>query len=321
MQYLSDIAIDAFFHFYRLGNKSNMPNTALHFALELQLQPHPDGSDIGSIKEVRHTYEVHHRSQKLLGNALSYDTVSSKMKRRHQDPASQDGLRFMNINSSASSSPIRIIVISDTHEREFALNTLPPCDILIHSGDILMTNRLFSNSRSIQKYQAFNEWLGQQPARYKIVIGGNHDKLLEHLRPDELNELFSNGIYLCNSGVEIMGLYIWGCPASIGHSSNRAFQSTEFHQSAHAAIQELHTQQKVVDVLITHGPSEEIEELIKPRLMHVYGHYHELHGLTIEKVRHQRHFSNQLLCVASPIMDRRYDPVNLPIIIDVAVTV
>lgn len=65
--------------------------------------------------------------------------------------------------------PIRIICISDTHNTTPAL---PPGDILIHAGDLTATG----NHNELQSQL---NWLSFQPHRYKIVIAGNHDILLD----------------------------------------------------------------------------------------------------------------------------------------------
>ena len=66
-------------------------------------------------------------------------------------------------------SPLRIICISDTHN---AQPSLPPGDVLIHAGDL-------SDSGTFDEIQAQLDWLNEQPHRYKVVVAGNHDTLLD----------------------------------------------------------------------------------------------------------------------------------------------
>ena len=63
--------------------------------------------------------------------------------------------------------PIKIVIISDTHNCHNALN-IPDGDILIHAGD--MTE--YGTRAEIQE---FDEWLGTLPHRHKLVIAGNHE--------------------------------------------------------------------------------------------------------------------------------------------------
>ena len=179
---------------------------------------------------------------------------------------------------------LRIVIISDTHDRHKSLKRLPDCDILIHAGDILMTSRKLSPQYAYQKYQEFHEWFSMQPARHKIFIGGNHDRLLEQLSPQELKILFPNVTYLCNTFLTIEGLTIFGTPMSLGDSGNQAFQSTEFAQQTVEQLQHYQrqvTQQEVpaIDILITHGTCQNLRELVKPQMFHVSGHSHDFHGV------------------------------------------
>ncbi len=66
---------------------------------------------------------------------------------------------------------VRIVCLSDTHGLHRKL-TLPPADILIHSGDFMV------HGRSTDEIDDFNSWLGSLPHKHKIVVAGNHDLLL-----------------------------------------------------------------------------------------------------------------------------------------------
>lgn len=64
---------------------------------------------------------------------------------------------------------IKVVCISDTHNKT---PVLPAGDILIHAGDLTETG-------SFAEVQAGLNWLSSQPHRYKILIAGNHDVLLD----------------------------------------------------------------------------------------------------------------------------------------------
>src|ERR1019366_4412952 len=65
---------------------------------------------------------------------------------------------------------LRIIHISDTHGKEELLD-IPPCNILVHTGDI-------GGRTNIAELMKFLVWFEKQPADRKIFIGGNHDIVL-----------------------------------------------------------------------------------------------------------------------------------------------
>ncbi len=64
-----------------------------------------------------------------------------------------------------------IIAISDTHGEHRKLE-IPPCDLLIHLGDVC-------NFGNIAEIKDFMEWFVEQPAINRIFIAGNHDTCFE----------------------------------------------------------------------------------------------------------------------------------------------
>src|SRR5258708_40180694 len=94
---------------------------------------------------------------------------------------------------------IRIICISDTHGQHSKLG-VPDGDVLIHAGDFMA----FGDTP--KEIVDFNQWLGKQPHRHKIVIAGNHDWMFER-HPGAAKELLDNAIYLENSGTEVAVVY------------------------------------------------------------------------------------------------------------------
>jgi len=191
-----------------------------------------------------------------------------------------------------SSKTVKIVCISDTHGRTDDENfpEIPDGDILLHAGDI-------SQEGNLDHVSKFNDWLGTLPHQYKIVIAGNHDKMLD---PDlnenarEMKQILTNCIYLEESAVYIKGIKFYGCPFSIkqGDSTNNAFQmSTEELKSKWEKIP------FDTDILLTHTPPygindlkkldpepqgcknllKEVTERVKPKL-HLFGHIHGRNG-------------------------------------------
>lgn len=91
---------------------------------------------------------------------------------------------------------MKIVCISDTHELHRDL-LLPAGDLLIHAGDITF----FSHSGVV--LDDFNDWLREQPHRYKVVIPGNRDSLL--LLPEHRKRI-TNAHLLIISGIELGGV-------------------------------------------------------------------------------------------------------------------
>jgi hypothetical protein len=155
---------------------------------------------------------------------------------------------------------VRLVCLSDTHERH-ARVTVPPGDVLVHTGDLLTINRHYSEAYAARKLRSIAAWLQAQPHEHKVVIGGNHDCVMESLGRAQVGALFNhtaaatNGTtttkYLEDEGLTLSlrdgrRLSVYGSPCSRGSSANRAFQSR--YRERVSAMPER------VDVLLTHAP-------------------------------------------------------------------
>lgn len=181
-----------------------------------------------------------------------------------------------------------VTCISDTHELHRELE-LPPGDLLIHAGDITF----FSGRQSI--IRDFNEWLGEQPYRYKVVIPGNHDTLLAD---PVFQQQLTNAHLLINAGVELEGIKIWGSPVTalgpgafgIPDDIERAAIWSQIPLEIHILVthvppygildQELHTGQ--------HSGCRQLLSrvvLVRPQV-HVFGHVHHSAGQIHSGVTH-----------------------------------
>lgn len=167
----------------------------------------------------------------------------------------------------------KILHISDTHGYHHRLCDLPDADILVHSGDFTMNG-------SEQEAIDFLNWFCDLDYQHKIFICGNHDNCLYEANIDGLD---SNVHYLCNSGIELNGIYFYGVPMFMEDCITE-------RQSWNYAQIPVDT-----DVLITHTPAYGIldyddnirygsEELfsrisaVNPRL-HLFGHIHSQNGI------------------------------------------
>lgn len=177
---------------------------------------------------------------------------------------------------------MKILHLSDTHNRHQALGKLPEADVVVHSGD-------FSDGTEDTTI-GFLNWFCDLPHPHKIFICGNHDIFLYQAKIDGLDP---NVHYLCHSGVVIDGLKFYGVPL---------FMEDRRTDRQHRNIAKIPTD---TDVLITHSPAYGILDFdnninygdetllikvmeIQPRL-HLFGHIHAGHGITTE---HGITFSN-----------------------------
>ncbi|KAI9678214.1 MAG: hypothetical protein M1817_006159 [Caeruleum heppii] len=188
--------------------------------------------------------------------------------------------------------PVKVICVSDTHNTHPAL---PAGDILIHAGDLTCKG-------SFEELQAQLDWLHAQPHRYKVIIAGNHDLLLDADFVDRFPErvverpgssrsdlVWEDIIYLQDSSVSLSfeegrRLNIYGSPWT-PQFGNWAFQYPPIRDVWKNVIP------PETDILITHGPPKYhldlngkgceylLRELwrVRPKAV-VFGHIHTGYG-------------------------------------------
>lgn len=170
--------------------------------------------------------------------------------------------------------------ISDTHNNHLELDQSSlESDILIHCGD-------FGTKGTYSEAASFLYWFVKQPAKYKILVPGNHDKKIkEH---QELLKLVHDlGIsMLMNDSLTINNLNIYGGHFVCGVRNGIYTVEEDVRRSAWKNIP------KDLDILVTHMPpygildtNEEGEHIgcdmllekvneVKPKY-HLFGHVHE----------------------------------------------
>lgn len=194
---------------------------------------------------------------------------------------------------------MKILHLSDTHNRHNQLGELPEADIIIHSGD-------FAYAGTENEVLDFIEWFCALPYKYKIFIAGNHD---DYLFGANIEGLPDNCYYLCYSGVTIGDIHFYGVPMFLNDVLSGDYDK------------HLNNIPNDTDVLITHQPplgildfSENINYgdfillqnvlRIKPKY-HLFGHIHAAYG--IKK-------NDETLFVNSSILDNNYEIKNKPVI-------
>jgi len=178
---------------------------------------------------------------------------------------------------------MKILAIADTHNQHNSL-VLPEADMILHAGDI-------SRRGEEQEILAFLSWFKNLDYRYKIFIAGNHDFYFERTSPETIKEIIpENVIYLCDSGITIEGISIWGSPVT------PTFFDWAFNRNRGEAIsRHWDLIPQGTDILMTHGPVagildktvrgehvgcvdllKKVQEL-KPKY-YIGGHIHEAYG-------------------------------------------
>ena len=152
---------------------------------------------------------------------------------------------------SLQTAVLRIVHVSDTHNGNYG-GQLPHGDVLIHSGDF--TNAGDEEPGSVA---SFLQWFLQEPHRYKILVCGNHELLLD--RRADLEEYlgcdtpeaavrsgFQRPVLLNDSAVAIEGVHFYG--SSWNHCCQAWSANDREREARWAQIP------AEVDVLITHQP-------------------------------------------------------------------
>lgn len=203
---------------------------------------------------------------------------------------------------------VRFVFISDTHNKHDHV-IVPPGDVLVHTGDILMMNSRLSLLGPSYDLRRFSGWVRRQPHKHKIVMGGNHDGKLMEMGKEACEALFAGATYLENSAVVVEGFKVWGCPWSPQSGSpNRGFVTSD--ADAALLMKEIPTD---VHVLLTHATDgancvHHCRRRVDP-LLHAGGHFHGQHGI-------EPGAGSQLILCAS-ICDTFYKPIQPPIVVDV----
>jgi len=200
--------------------------------------------------------------------------------------------------SLPSEHPITLVCVSDTHNTE---PEVPAGDVLLHSGDLTYYGKFDELQKQL-------DWIASLPHTHKVVIGGNHDLVLDEAC-DEMDEMLAEKqpaselraklnwhdiIYLEKSSVTLdfpsgRSLKIYGSPYTPEHGRG-SFQYDPAEDVWSNTIPE------GTEVLMTHGPPKGYHDAavgghagcphllreiwrVKPRLV-LFGHIHSARGMS-----------------------------------------
>ncbi|PHH76820.1 hypothetical protein CDD80_1198 [Ophiocordyceps camponoti-rufipedis] len=189
--------------------------------------------------------------------------------------------------------PVRVVCISDTHDRSVHV---PTGDVLVHAGDL-------STNGTASDIQAQLDWIRTLPHAVKIVVAGNHDRFFdpESRIPEDVSansRLDLDGLtYLEDElSVQEINVLIYIPSASSGPFESFAeltsrldepMTSFQYPPTTSPWFSRVPPQ---TDVLVTHTPPKHHLDLglgcpgllreiwrVRPRL-HVFGHVHSAYG-------------------------------------------
>ena len=216
----------------------------------------------------------------------------------------------------------RLVLISDTHEQHEQVK-IPPCDILVHAGDLTYRGQKPEIERAV-------DWLSLQPAAHVVFVAGNHDWFFERF-PEEAETLlkkYPTLHYLENTTVTLMGVKFWGSPYT-PRFFDWAFNCDRGDIQKHWDLIPADT-----DVLITHGPPQDICDQAAPHLnsehvgcydlretvkkvqpkIHVFGHIHGGYG---SQATVGTDWQKKPVYYNASVVNEAYKVVNKPFLVEV----
>lgn len=221
---------------------------------------------------------------------------------------------------------VRVVCIADTHNEHETLR-LPEGDVLVHAGDCLTESGRRHVERRSDKtivrvkpegealFARFAAWLGAQPHAHKVLIGGNHDLVLQGLGHARVQQILDASatvgappVYLEHTAATVGGLRFFGSPYAYYGSHNDAFLDPRGADFGRLPAS--------VDVVVTHMPcvlpdrggrTAEAQPGLGAALrrcgaqLHVSGHCHWAHGL------HRSAEGGGVPCVVASVCDSHWE--------------
>lgn len=237
-------------------------------------------------------------------------------------PPGGDALVSSTFPPAAISGYVRVVCIADTHNEHESLR-LPAGDLLIHAGDCLTA----SGTRHVERrsdgtivrvlpagealFKRFAAWLGAQPHFHKVLIGGNHDLVIQGLGATRVQQILTETaslgtppVYLEHEAATVGGLRVFGSPFAHYGGINNAFLVREDRDFLDMPVG--------CDIVVTHMPCLLPRrgggtDVAQPALcsallrtgasLHVSGHCHWAHGL---------YHTGRVPCVVASVCDSHW---------------
>lgn len=194
--------------------------------------------------------------------------------------------------------------MSDTHDTQDYLTSVPDGDILIHAGDFTFTG-------GYDELERFRSWFSELPHEHKIVIPGNHELSLSDDRRVIAESYMKDFHYLVDQEVVIDNVKFYGSPWNhnlrqwgfYSHDCNRKWNgipdNTDVlitHAPPYGILDKIITMEKVGCPDLKH----QVQERIKPKI-HIFGHIHESRGIL---------YQDDTVYVNTSSLNHQYEPAD-----------
>lgn len=201
---------------------------------------------------------------------------------------------------------------------------------VLEGGDLLIVAGDLTSNDSEKAWCEFENWIFGQNYKEKVIIGGNHDNFLSTQNEHNFWRYWDkiNVTYLCDSGIELEGLKIWGSPWTPWFKQVNS-HATNFMKPDIDLDQYWDLIPDDTDILITHTPAygildgveqfdgtlfhcgsqtlfNTLRKRVRPKL-HIFGHIHEGYG--VEKLM-PRHDGTMMQSINCSYVNGLYEPVN-----------
>lgn len=237
----------------------------------------------------------------------------------------------------------KLLCLSDTHDfQQLMPHDLPRgCDILVHAGDFTVrgTREEVTNFRVWME-----ELLKEGVVQHVVCCAGNHELTFQpgYAKRDAVRKAqeatkqalmdVERLFYLEDTACEIQGIRFFGTPWTSPVTKGKMDWAFQQLDTAAGLGEKWQAIPKDIDVLVSHQPPEGQCDEVEPTppkkklthagsttlrdrvrevnpLVHVFGHYHEGHGVS-------RMADRSTVFVNAAICDEDYQPVKLPIVVE-----
>ena len=174
----------------------------------------------------------------------------------------------------------KIVVTSDTHGFH-SITSIPKCDIFIHCGD-------FTQKGDKEAVQNFSKWLNNVKAKHKIVVMGNHEKIMRAELPESKNWLTENCpdvYFLLDESVVLENIFFFGHSFRFQPNTievpNDMKKVLITHEPPTNILDEMVVNQLSIPWKYFHGGNSSINGWLKKYSfdMHLFGHCHHCYGI------------------------------------------
>lgn len=236
-----------------------------------------------------------------------------------------------------------VCAISDTHGHNLKTKwKIPECDMIIHAGDM-------TPHGSAESLALFARQMAELPARWKLCVFGNHDRLGAKDTKLATQILAKHGVialtdelisipYPRDRSITIYGLpWIQLNPGDYGKLNPAALNFSNLDIREKLQLIPGRDSDVYIDILISHQPPAgildenkygynlgssqlyyEVTHKVRPRV-HVFGHIHESHGVTGGEMIKTPEGYDMITTkfINASLVDDDYKPVYEPIMFEV----